>query len=356
MKAHIGAMKIYAVAIFLAISMSLVVSAQGTTIKTLNAVGKGIAISVTDPSDFTLLKIGIARVSVELLGETQEVSAGILILDNDKYRLRNINIGNGSATADVYSNSTDVGDINIASVQKGDTIVWFGTLTVNGKTYNVYILEAGRQIKPFELGENVADFCRANRGHENCRERMAEFCQQNPTDARCRQIFLEFCKENPDDVRCRDAIREFCNERPTNSLCRRLGEHHGRFCERAADVAEKACERTADICERACRGPNEDECEENCNNAEEECKDAVEQAEARCRQTTTTSTTTSSTTTTVPPTTTTAPTTTSTTTTTVSTTTTTTTSTTTTSTTTSTSTTSTTASTTTTSSSTTTTT
>ena len=282
----------------LLVSLSLIVFAQAEpAIKSLHAVGKGIAISASDPGDFKLLKIGIAKVSVSVLGEEQDVSVGILILDEQRYKLKNINVGNGSVTADVFDGNTSVGSLSIVSAQKGDTTVWFGTLSLGDKIYNVYILEVKRDVKAKELGANVADFCRAHPRHESCRERMHEFCEQNPDDARCKQIFLEFCKENPSDVRCRDAVKKFCEGRPDDSLCRKiLGERSEKFCEKASDLAEKQCERTAKACKRACKG--DDECEEKCEEAEDECEDAAGQREKACLEVgaaTTTVTTTSTT-------------------------------------------------------------
>ncbi len=287
-------MKAYISAVLVAVFLSSVAFANGNgpTIKTLHAVGKGLAISASDPGDFRLLKIGIARVNVHVLDEDTEVTVGILKLDEQKYKLKNIDIGNGSITADVFDNNTDVGDLSIASVQKGDTTIWFGTLSISGKNFNVFILEAFRNIKPAELGANVADFCRANRGHRNCRERMEDFCEQNPTDARCKEIFLEFCKSNPDDVRCRERVREFCQERPRDSLCKKiLGERNEKFCEQVADLAEKECERTANACERACKS-EDDQCERNCEKTanaceracrgKDECEDRCEREEETC--------------------------------------------------------------------------
>src|SRR3989338_2887835 len=147
-------MKKYIIVILLAVSLSLLVSAheeEKPIIKTLHAVGKGLAIASNDPSDFSFLKIGIARMSVHVLEEDTEVTVGILKLDDQKYKLKNIDIGNSSVTADILDGNTSVGSLSIASIQKGDTNIWFGTLSISGKDYNVYILEAFRQIKPVEL-------------------------------------------------------------------------------------------------------------------------------------------------------------------------------------------------------------
>ena len=104
---------------------------RNVTIHKLGVLGKGLAINPSDASDFKLVVIGIATVRVNILGEEDNVTAGILWVDGERYKLKNINIGNGSATADVYKNDTKVGSISTSSVTKNDHIIWYGTLNFN---------------------------------------------------------------------------------------------------------------------------------------------------------------------------------------------------------------------------------
>ena len=225
---------------------------RNVTIHKLGVLGKGLAINPSDASDFKLVVIGIATVRVNILGEEDNVTAGILWVDGERYKLKNINIGNGSATADVYKNDTKVGSISTSSVTKNDHIVWYGTLNLNGADWNLYILELERKIKADELKDKVSDYCKDHTGENNCeflRGKVQDYCKNNPDDARCKEIFQSYCINNLDDSRCREAIKERCEDAPNATICQRLEVKVAkRFCEE--NPTDERCIRIRQIISR----------------------------------------------------------------------------------------------------------
>ena len=223
------------IAMVFAISIVAAETQGQATIHKLGVLGRGLAINPSDASDFKLVVIGIATVRVNILGEYDDVTAGILWLNGERYKLKNINIGNGSATADVYKNDTKVGSITAASVTKDGHIVWHGTLNLNGVDWNLYILELERKIKADELKDKVSDYCKDHTGEGNCqflRGKVEEYCKNNPDDARCKEIFINYCINNLDDSRCRNAVKERCEDAPNATICQRLEVKVAkRFCD-----------------------------------------------------------------------------------------------------------------------------
>jgi hypothetical protein len=221
-------------------------------IKTIGILGKGLAISQTDYKDFKIVKFGIARVITSLAGEESELSVGVLWVDDDRYKLKNIVIGNGSASGDIYLNDTKVGSFEVSSIMKGKIEVWVGTLTINEETRHVYVLEAPRPIKPREMGENLFDFCKEHPDRckkllkgigaaycektpedVSCREKIKNWCQDHPKDERCLALFRNYCKFHLDDTRCREEFKEYCEEHPDEEKCK--------FFE--LKITEKYCEK-----------------------------------------------------------------------------------------------------------------
>ena len=117
--------------------ISAVVSAQAVPkVKTLVVLGKGIAVSPSDPLDFNIAKLGIGVIKVNLFdNETEEVTLGVLILDDEKYKLKDITKDeDGSVSGDVYSSNEKIGSFSLSSVVKDDTEIWAGTLEINDET------------------------------------------------------------------------------------------------------------------------------------------------------------------------------------------------------------------------------
>jgi hypothetical protein len=217
-------------------------------IKTIGVLGRGIAVSTTDPSNFKIVKAGVAIVRVTLAGEEMELKVGVLFLDGERYKLKDIQIGNKTASGNIYSNDTQVGNFNLSLVIKGDHEIWFGSLSVGGQNYNAYILEGEHLAKAEEVGEKVEDLCEKfpekcteiGRGvarqlcekitDKSCREKIREFCEENPNDARCISIFREYCRSHLEDARCREGLKGYCKVNPQAKQCEEFCEKHPSVC------------------------------------------------------------------------------------------------------------------------------
>jgi hypothetical protein len=211
-------------------------------IKTLGAFGNGLAVSEDSPMEFELIKIGVAKLKVGLADEETEVKTGILYFGEDKYRLRNVVIGNGSASADIYLNDTQVGSISLNSYPKGDKEVWAG--------------QAKRLVKPLEKAEKTFEYCKNNPDKcnaamkavgqivcdpvtdGNCRNRIKNFCEQYPDDNRCKALRFAHCKIDLEDADCRAEIMGVCRNNATETACQRLGEVYNKFVERRPEVLQ----------------------------------------------------------------------------------------------------------------------
>jgi hypothetical protein len=191
-------------------------------ITTFGILGKGIASSPSDPLNFKIVKAGIGTVRVYVLDQQTELTVGVLFLDDQRYTFKNIVIGNGSASADIYINDTQHGTISLTSVIKGNTEIWAGTMSVDGASYNTYILGGYRPIQPVELKEKVSEYCSENATDHNCGGKIQDFCQNNPTDMRCLALFKAFCltKNNMDDSRCREFMVDWCKDKNDTNDCK----------------------------------------------------------------------------------------------------------------------------------------
>ena len=229
-------------------------SAVRPVIKTLGVLGKGIAVSPSDPLDFKMVKAGIATVRVSVLGEETELTVGILYLDEDRYKLKDIVKETGSVTANLYQNDSQVGDLSLSSVTKANTEVWAGTLNVNGAQYYLYILEAPRPIRANEIRDKVSEYCRDNPDDTNCRNKVVDYCRNNPDDRRCREVFRRYCLQgnNLQDARCRNEITEYCKENKNARECVTYAlERSRKYCSDKSntDTCRKIGQRVVDFCQ-----------------------------------------------------------------------------------------------------------
>lgn len=235
--------KIATISVLAVFFLAAVVFAQGLGGRTLGLkpeitklgiLGKGIAVSQNDPSVFKIIKVGLAKVKVTINNESAEITTGVLNLDNDLYKIKNIVIANDSASGDVYKNDTKIGAFSVISVLKNGETVWYGTLTIDSTTYNVYVMSVPRPIKPTELKDKVSDYCKEHPKTTECLgvAKIGDFCQNNPDDRRCQAVFRNYCERNMDDERCRNALREFCKENQNNLGCQKF-EYRSmkKFCE-----------------------------------------------------------------------------------------------------------------------------
>ncbi len=231
------------------------VSESTTTpvVSALGVLGKGIAVSPSDPMDFMLAKIGLGSVRVTIDGEAKRAAIGVLILDGVKYRLKEVSVKDGQAAGDIYNDDEQVGSFDVASVEKEDIEVWAGEMDLDGDTYYLYIIEGVRKIRAPELRDKVADYCRNNPDDTNCRDKVEDFCENNPNDARCKAIFRKYCiaGRNMDDMRCREYVRDYCGENPSLRECVTMGIERARtFCENNPDstLCGKIDDRLVDFC------------------------------------------------------------------------------------------------------------
>jgi len=202
-------------------------------VRDLVLVGRGFAVSSSDPSDFKLLRVGVARVTVTVDDVETTLLRGVLNADGDHLRVKDITHDNSSVSGNLYRNDTQVGSISLQSVVKGEHTIWYGTMTLDGASYNVYLFSIHRSHKPDEVRDKVSDYCRANRGDPNCRERMEDFCQSNPEDSRCKQILRTQCLNQTNDERCRFEFKEVCKQSPDSEECARFQlKGSNKYCDR----------------------------------------------------------------------------------------------------------------------------
>ncbi len=238
MKSYIIALPIIAMLVISTAIAQAQVSAQAK-IQTLGVLGEGLAVSTTNPADFKVVRIGIARVLTNIAGTESEFNVGVLFLDADRYAINNTVIGNGTSGGDIYLNNTKVGSFSANRVVKPGRDVWYGTMTVNGASYNLYVVAAQRPIKASEAADDIKDYCKdnpvkcgvvakavkgigntcANLNSTSCRDKIVQYCQNNPTDARCVTVFRAYCTAHTDDSRCVQELKLFCSKNPTNDKC-----------------------------------------------------------------------------------------------------------------------------------------
>mgnify|MGYP000005727488 CR=1 FL=1 len=204
-------------------------------IRTMVILGTGIAVSTADASDFKIIKVGIARVLLPSVANKTEFAVGVFHLDNKPYKVRNINIGNGTVAGDLYRNKTIVGSISVNLVIKPGHDVWYGSITLDGVSYNVYIIEVHRPLRASEAAEKIESFC--DRHPLKCRvlarvakNRIKNYCIRNVRDSRCVELVRHYCKEHIEDFRCRNELKLFCVKNPTNEKCVEFCKKFPRAC------------------------------------------------------------------------------------------------------------------------------
>ena len=226
------------------------VSIPQTRIKTLGVLGEGLAISSTNPADFKVVRIGIARVSVEIAGTSNDLTVGVLFLDSDKCAVKNISQGNDTVSGDIYLNNTQVGSFSLSRVVKPGRNVWYGALSVNSASYNAYIVQAPRPEKASEAAEDIKDLCSdhpekcastaasikgigniCNRENsKDCSDKIKQYCSNHPTDQRCVSLFRAYCSQHIEDERCITELKLFCSKNPNNEHCKDFCSKHPNVC------------------------------------------------------------------------------------------------------------------------------
>jgi hypothetical protein len=213
-------------------------STTAPVLAALGVLGKGIAVSSSDPMDFFLVKIGLGAVRVTVAGQARTAAIGVLFADGTRYRLKSVSVVDGHATGDIYGNASGTealaGSFDISSVEKDGVEVWAGTMTLSGTVRSLYVIEGARQVRAQELGDKVADYCRNNPNDTNCGDKVGQFCQSNPDDARCKALFRSYCiaGRNMDDARCREYVSGYCTDNSTLKECVAYGVLRAKsYCE-----------------------------------------------------------------------------------------------------------------------------
>jgi hypothetical protein len=186
---------------------------MGVGIRKIFMMGKGIVISPSDSADFKMLKVIIAEVT--LLEE--DFGLGLLVLDYDKYKLKNLNIDENSGTGSILEDDVEVGTFTVTKVQKPETEVWAGTLTIHSTIYYMYVIGVTREFGPVEQGDRVGEFCMMR--PDVCAGASQEICEANPQDSNCIRVMATYCAENRDDTRCRHTIQNICEQDPNAAGC-----------------------------------------------------------------------------------------------------------------------------------------
>lgn len=235
-------------------------SANNAKIWTRSVFGTGIAISQSDPMDFEFLNIGVAKVKF-VSNENDTVRlVGILKFGERKFRLRDVAIGNGSASASVYYNNSQVGSLSLDSYVRGDREVWAGSLTLDGSSYNAYVIQIPKILKAVEKAGYIHEYCKNNPERcratmkavgnvvcdpvtdQNCRDRIKNFCEQQPDDNRCKALRLAYCRSNTEDSDCRAELMDVCKSNTTNAACNVIGEIYSKKIDVRPQALNKAPE------------------------------------------------------------------------------------------------------------------
>jgi hypothetical protein len=258
--------KLAIVALATVFLLAISVTAQSlpkVSIKEIGILGKGLAISESDPKDVHEIRIGLATVTVNLEEQITNVTAGVLYFDNSKYTVKGITIDNKTASGDVYKNDTNVGSFQISLTSKVKWDLWIGTLTLNQSDYNLYILEGRRVVKSDELGDKVSNYCTAHHEDKSCKDKIKDFCQNNPQDARCVTLFKNYCRTHLDDEQCRQVLKDWCTTHSISAVCREYCEENPLVC----GVTEKKCGN----CPEGYRPTDDGFCAPNCWKERKNC-------------------------------------------------------------------------------------
>ena len=295
-------------------------SASKLQMHSIGVLGKGLAVDASDPMEFKIVKFALATVRTNDSDESTEIRVGILYLDDYKYRIKDFVIEDGKSTGDIYDNGTKTGSYELTSVEKNNGIIWAGTLSVSGTSYNVYVIEGKREIKGNELASKTREYCQENPERckgiisngignigcddptvQGCSEKIRNFCENNPDDSRCKNLFRSYCANNLNDTRCRAALNDYCENntdseacrsyrlkvtadycvrRPTDDRCVQLQrERLNEYClENPDDAKCVAVKTTAEFMSRVqlvkdCyTNPETDKCEQFCENNPVICK------------------------------------------------------------------------------------
>lgn len=253
------------------------------TLKVLGFIGKGIAISTSNPMDFKIAKGGIGIFAVKHGAIETDYRVGILFLDDEKYKLRDVVIEDGKTSGKVFNvNNTEVGSFNLESVEKENVEVWAGTIEISGETRYLYLVAVPRSIKPLELKAKIVRYCKNHPEDQRCSEEVADFCQKNPTNEKCKEIFKKYCAEHMYDARCRHFMASYCKIHPEIEDCRLFTVNRARrFCEKHPESA--VCVKIKlELVKFCMKNPNHKRCREYCAEHPEKCQQVIKSIAEFC--------------------------------------------------------------------------
>ena len=194
-------------------------------VRALYMAGKGIAVNPNDLTDFSLLKASAGRIRIT----DAEKELGVMHIDDKRYIMKNIQVGNGSFYAELYDSlqaNTSAGKISLDRIDKPAGEVWAGVLSLEGKEYYAYITGFHRPIPVKEAVDRVEEFCKANPENERCREvkqaaqnKIKEYCENHPDDRKCKAVVAVYCAKHTDDASCRARLKEYCEKNPDTAVC-----------------------------------------------------------------------------------------------------------------------------------------
>lgn len=211
--------------------------------------GSGIVVNAEDPLDFMNAKAifgGFRLLNREQCITSTETDstdseelekcftykrAGILLLDDEKYRLRNIEVSYEMISADIYSplsvstsaedsEENHVGSIAVKRYEKPGRDIWAGEMKLNSKEYNAYFLGVKREFTSLELRQRLNDYCRENPREGECR--YINICKNDPENENCGPVRERFCISNAGDIRCKPILQDICEEAPASSFCQKI--------------------------------------------------------------------------------------------------------------------------------------
>lgn len=178
--------------------------------------GKGVAVSATDRTDAHAVKVGVGRVFVATASGRVAAKAGVLFFDGSRYRLANVTVSNESVVAaDVQADGTSLGSLTATAKARGEQELWVGQLSLNGTSYDLYIVSAARGFRSDELRDLRERACAEGENASNCTPSKKAFCADNEDDDDCERVLAKYWIKHSEDIRGRKALAAWCEAHPT---------------------------------------------------------------------------------------------------------------------------------------------
>jgi len=182
-------------------------------IDVMHVMGKGIAVNPINLNDFTTLSIVVGSIAMP---NGSIWIKGIMKSGTNKYWISNIIINDGKLSADILNaNKVDLGNLNLD--KKDGTSIWYGVASIDGRNWQIYLLESNRGFSKDELAEKARTYCKENPNDANCNSLAGYTCKDNLLE--CKNKVLIFCREHEDDPRCEALLDRYCDLFPRDVRC-----------------------------------------------------------------------------------------------------------------------------------------